>query len=265
MTDLDSDPGVRPTDDAAAGAPRARQAARPSRLAASGTLERLHVQLGGDPAHAAAEIARPAVLVVAGRPRRRRSRRQRLPEAGDGRDGPQLRRAAARRSTSWPATPAPACWWPTSASTGRPHAAAGDRPRCPSRPAPRTSPSGPPCPATRRSPRLTAGLDLAARLVAEGADLIALGEMGIGNTTASAAMIAVLAAGRRATSPASAPASTSRAGSTRSPSSSGRWHARSPRATTRSGVLAEVGGFEIGALAGAAIGGAAASRSSWTA
>jgi nicotinate-nucleotide--dimethylbenzimidazole phosphoribosyltransferase len=105
---------------------------------------------------------------------------------------------------------------------------------------------------------LIAGMRLASRLVSEGADLIALGEMGIGNTTASAAMISVLA-GRPARD-------VTGLGTGIDPE---RWQhkvavverslARShPRADDPLGVLAEVGGFEIGALAGAIIGGAAA-------
>jgi nicotinate-nucleotide--dimethylbenzimidazole phosphoribosyltransferase len=105
---------------------------------------------------------------------------------------------------------------------------------------------------------LEAGLYLAERLVADGADLIALGEMGIGNTTASAALIAALT-GRPA----------------RDVTGLGtgidleRWEHKiavvekalarpSIRPDDPLGVLAEVGGFEIGALAGAMIGGAAA-------
>ena len=99
----------------------------------------------------------------------------------------------------------------------------------------------------------------ATRLVADGADLIALGEMGIGNTTASAAMIAALT-GRP-------PRDVTGLGTG---IDADRWErkvaiveralarARAIAPTIRSASLAEVGGFEIGALAGAMIGGAAA-------
>jgi nicotinate-nucleotide--dimethylbenzimidazole phosphoribosyltransferase len=105
---------------------------------------------------------------------------------------------------------------------------------------------------------LEIGLSLVDRLVAESADLIALGEMGIGNTTASAAIIAALT-GRP-------PRDVTGIGTG---IDSDRWERKVAiveralaRVTLRPddplGVLTEVGGFEIGALAGAMIGGAAA-------
>jgi nicotinate-nucleotide--dimethylbenzimidazole phosphoribosyltransferase len=113
---------------------------------------------------------------------------------------------------------------------------------------------------------LEAGLALAARLADDGAGLIALGEMGIANTTASAALISVLS-GRP-------PRDVTGLGTGIDPEG---WQRKVTiveraveRATRRAGrttngaqldpvdVLAEVGGFEIGALAGAMIGGAAA-------
>ena len=107
---------------------------------------------------------------------------------------------------------------------------------------------------------LIAGVQLASRQVAEGADLIALGEMGIGNTTASAALIAVLS-GRPAQDVTGLGTGIDNE----------RWQHKVAvveqalaRASVRSddplGALAELGGFEIGALAGAMIGGAAAGR-----
>jgi nicotinate-nucleotide--dimethylbenzimidazole phosphoribosyltransferase len=105
---------------------------------------------------------------------------------------------------------------------------------------------------------LTAGLRLSRLLVAEGADLIALGEMGIGNTTASAALIAALAD--------RPPRDVTGIGTGIDPDGWERKVAIIERALGRAnpgpddpiGALAEVGGFEIGALAGAMIGGAAA-------
>jgi nicotinate-nucleotide--dimethylbenzimidazole phosphoribosyltransferase len=105
---------------------------------------------------------------------------------------------------------------------------------------------------------LEAGLSLSARLVDDGADLIALGEMGIGNTTASAATIAALT-GRPARDVTGIGTGIDAA----------RWERKvavvehavarvSSGSNDPLGVLAEVGGFEIGALAGAMIGGAAA-------
>jgi nicotinate-nucleotide--dimethylbenzimidazole phosphoribosyltransferase len=105
---------------------------------------------------------------------------------------------------------------------------------------------------------LTAGVQLAERLADDGADLIALGEMGIGNTTASAAIIAVLAD--------RPPREVTGLGTG---IDTEQWEHKVSvveRALGRTcmspddpiGVLAEYGGFEIGALAGAMIGGAAA-------
>jgi nicotinate-nucleotide--dimethylbenzimidazole phosphoribosyltransferase len=104
---------------------------------------------------------------------------------------------------------------------------------------------------------LTAGLQLARRLVTEGADLIALGEMGIGNTTASSAIIAALS-GHPARDVTGTGTGIDPAG----------WQRKVTiveqavvRATDGSldpvSLLAELGGFEIGALAGAMIGAAA--------
>jgi nicotinate-nucleotide--dimethylbenzimidazole phosphoribosyltransferase len=108
------------------------------------------------------------------------------------------------------------------------------------------------------SASLEAGITLAGHLVHDGADLIALGEMGIGNTTASAAIIAALT-GRP-------PRDVTGVGTGIDPD---RWRHKVEvieRALSRTrlraddpvGVLAEVGGFEFGALAGAIIGASAA-------
>lgn len=102
------------------------------------------------------------------------------------------------------------------------------------------------------------GIGLAERLIAQGADLLALGEMGIANTTAASAIIAALS-GRP-------PADVTGTGTG---IDQPRWRHKVrviERALVRAkvspddplGALAEVGGFEIGALAGAMLGGAAA-------
>jgi nicotinate-nucleotide--dimethylbenzimidazole phosphoribosyltransferase len=103
-------------------------------------------------------------------------------------------------------------------------------------------------------------LNLSRRLTADGADLIALGEMGIGNTTASAALIAALS-GRPARDVTGVGTGIDPAGWQRKVSIVERAVAR-VKATANDPivVLSEVGGFEIGALAGAMIGGAAAGR-----
>lgn len=113
---------------------------------------------------------------------------------------------------------------------------------------------------TRQQARasLEAGIRLAQQLIHEGADLLALGEMGIANTTASAALISALT-GRP-------PRDVTGIGTGIDHE---RWQMKVAvieRALARAqigpddptGALSEVGGFEIGALAGAIIGAAAA-------
>ena len=104
------------------------------------------------------------------------------------------------------------------------------------------------------------GADLATQAADAGADLIGTGDMGIGNTTPSAA-IASATMGR------SADVTTGR-GTGRSPAELRRkadvvrraLEANRPDAADPLGVLAKVGGFEIGVLAGVALGAAAARR-----
>jgi nicotinate-nucleotide--dimethylbenzimidazole phosphoribosyltransferase len=104
---------------------------------------------------------------------------------------------------------------------------------------------------------LEAGIVLAQDLIEDGADLLALGEMGIANTTASAALISALT-GRP-------PLDVTGLGTGIDHE---RWQhkvALIEQALRRAqispddplGALAEVGGFEIGAVAGAIIGAAA--------
>jgi nicotinate-nucleotide--dimethylbenzimidazole phosphoribosyltransferase len=105
---------------------------------------------------------------------------------------------------------------------------------------------------------LEAGLNLIAKLVVEGADLIALGEMGIANTTSSAALIAALS-GRPARDVTGHGTGIDSDGWQRKVAIVERAVQRvTDRSCDAIGTLAEVGGFEIGALAGAMIGGAAA-------
>ena len=105
---------------------------------------------------------------------------------------------------------------------------------------------------------LETGISLAQQLIAEDTDLLALGEMGIANTTASAALIAALT-GRP-------PRDVTGIGTGIDHERWQRKVALIERALDRAqvssddplGALSEVGGFEIGALAGAIIGAAAA-------
>jgi nicotinate-nucleotide--dimethylbenzimidazole phosphoribosyltransferase len=105
---------------------------------------------------------------------------------------------------------------------------------------------------------LDAGAEVAAALVAAGHDLLATGDMGIGNTTASAAIIATCT-GRD-------PVAVTGRGTGIDDEMLGRKAAIVAAAAARAatlldpvGVVAEVGGLEIAALAGFVVGGAAAS------
>jgi len=258
MNDLDrAIRRVQPTDGVAAGAARRRQAALTKPAGSLGTLERLHVQLAAIQRTPLPEIADPAVLVVAADhgvadagvsayPKQVTGEMARNFADGGAAINVLARDAGARLLVAdlgidWQGRTPPSeiVRLPIAAGTAnlaeRP-AMTGDQARA----------------------AVETGLDLAGRLVAEGADLIALGEMGIGNTTASAAMIAVLA-GRP-------PRDVTGLGTGIDAT---RWEHKvavveralaraQPRADDPLGVLAEVGGFEIGALAGAMIGGAAA-------
>lgn len=103
------------------------------------------------------------------------------------------------------------------------------------------------------------GITLARELIDDGADLIALGEMGIANTTASAALIAALA-GRPACDVTGLGTGVDHLGWQRKVAVIERALARANvNASDPLDALAELGGFEIGALAGAMLGAAAAS------
>jgi nicotinate-nucleotide--dimethylbenzimidazole phosphoribosyltransferase len=101
------------------------------------------------------------------------------------------------------------------------------------------------------------GSELAAELVGAGASLIAVGDMGIGNTTASAAAAAALL--RRDPAELCGPGTgLDAAGVAHKVEVVSRMLARNkPHADDPLGVLAAVGGFEIGVLAGVVLGAAA--------
>ena len=113
--------------------------------------------------------------------------------------------------------------------------------------------------ADEASAALDVGAETAARLVADGAACLVTGEMGIGNTTPSATLVAALC--RRG------PAEVTGRGTgiddlmlARKVAVVGRALARIPDDARPLDVLASVGGLEIAALAGFIVGGAAARR-----
>ena len=101
------------------------------------------------------------------------------------------------------------------------------------------------------------GITVVADTIAGGADLIATGDMGIGNTTASSAVVAALT-GQPAAHVTGRGAGVDDAGLTRKIATIERALAlHRPALADGLDVLAKVGGFEIGGLAGVMIGAAA--------
>ena len=107
---------------------------------------------------------------------------------------------------------------------------------------------------------LLAGYDIAVEAAGSGADLIAAGEMGIGNTTASSAITAAFTG--------ASPQETTGAGTGRNADELARKAAvvrraldvNQPDASDGLDVLSKLGGFEIGVLAGVALGAASMRR-----
>jgi nicotinate-nucleotide--dimethylbenzimidazole phosphoribosyltransferase len=104
---------------------------------------------------------------------------------------------------------------------------------------------------------LDVGAAIAARLVADGARCLVMGDMGIGNTTASAALVASFT-GRAAADVTGRGTGIDDATLTRKIAVVDRALAHSPRRDDPLAVLASLGGLEVAALAGFAVGGAAA-------
>ncbi len=119
---------------------------------------------------------------------------------------------------------------------------------------------GPAMPREQAEECVRAGITLALEAAENGADVIGAGEMGIGNTTASSAITATLT-GRP-------PNETTGRGTGRDEQELAHKTAvveralevNQPDPTDGLGVLAKVGGFEIGVLAGVVLGGALARR-----
>lgn len=249
---------VRPTDAASATAARRRQTVLTKPAGSLGTLERLHVQLAAIQRTSLPEVRRPAVLVVAADHGVAEDNVSAYPKQVTG----EMARNFARGGAAINVLAADAGARLVVADLGvdwQGRVPPAEIVRLPIAAGTRNLAEQPAMSRDQALASLTAGVELAARLVEEGADTIALGEMGIGNTTASAAMISVLA-GRP-------PRDVTGLGTG---IDAARWEhkvaiveralARArPRQDDPVGVLAEVGGFEIGALAGAMVGGAAAS------
>ena len=104
---------------------------------------------------------------------------------------------------------------------------------------------------------LDVGAEVATRLVAEGARCLVMGDLGIGNTTASAALVAALT-GRPAAAVTGRGTGIDDATLARKVAAVERGLARTRKGAGPLELLASVGGLEIAALAGFAVGGAAA-------
>jgi nicotinate-nucleotide--dimethylbenzimidazole phosphoribosyltransferase len=250
---------VRPVDAEAGSAARARQLALTKPAGSLGTLERLHVQLAailGDPLPA---VERPCIVVMAGDhgvaaervsayPREVTAQMVRNFAAGGAAINVLARDAGARLlvvdlGVAWGGTSPPAVVARRSLGEGTANMAiepAMDRSTA------------------RRA--LEVGIQTVGGVVAQGADLIALGDMGIANTTASAAIVAALTG--------QPPRAVTGIGTGLDPAG---WERKlrtverslalhRPRPDDPLGALAALGGFEIAGLAGAILGGAAAGR-----
>lgn len=104
---------------------------------------------------------------------------------------------------------------------------------------------------------LDVGADVAARLVADGAACLVTGDMGIGNTTPSAALVAAFA-GRPAAEVTGRGTGIDDPTLARKVAAVEAGLARTPDRADPLAVLASLGGLEIAALAGFVVGGAAA-------
>jgi nicotinate-nucleotide--dimethylbenzimidazole phosphoribosyltransferase len=248
---------VQPPDAVAAAEARIRQLALTKPAGSLGTLERLHAQLSGIARRPLPGIERPAILVcaadhgvadegVSAYPRQVTAEMVRNFARGGAAINCLARDAGARLvvadlGVDWQGATPPDGILGCSIGHGtrnllrEPSMSRADARRC-----------------------VETGIGLAERLIAQGADLLALGEMGIANTTAASAIIAALS-GRPAADVTG----------TGTGIDQPRWRHKVrviERALVRAkvspddplGALAEVGGFEIGALAGAMLGGAAA-------
>ena len=107
---------------------------------------------------------------------------------------------------------------------------------------------------------LSNGMELARRQVAAGADLLATGDMGIGNTTASSAITSVLVGVSPERSTGRGTGVTDAVLARKIGVVRRAIEVNRPDPGDPLGVLAKVGGFEIGFLAGIILGGAVAQK-----
>jgi nicotinate-nucleotide--dimethylbenzimidazole phosphoribosyltransferase len=250
---------VRPVDAGAASAARARQLALTKPAGSLGTLERLHVQLAGILGDPLPAVERPCIVVMAADhgvaaeqvsayPPEVTGQMVRTFAAGGAAINVLARDAGARllvvdMGVAWAGAPAPDVVVRRSLGEGTANMAI--------EPAMDHS-------AARQA--LEVGIEIAGDVIAEGADLVALGDMGIANTTASAAIVAAMT-GQPPRAVTGTGTGLDAAGWERKLRTVERALAlHHPRPDDPLGALAALGGFEIAGLAGAILGGAAAGR-----
>ena len=184
---------VVPTDGTAVGrGRRATRTASPSRRDRSVGSRAPSIQLAAIAGVSPPPVPEPAVIAVfAADHGVLASGRVAVAAGGHRPDGGQLHHRAAPRSTCWPATPGPRSWWSTSASPPRCSPRAGCS-AAGSRPGTADLARGPAMSRTEALLALDVGAEMAGRAVAGGARCLITGDMGIGNTTPSAALIAAI-------------------------------------------------------------------------
>ena len=115
---------------------------------------------------------------------------------------------------------------------------------------------GPAMSRTQAQQCIGAGIDLAVEAAATGADLIGTGDMGIGNTTPSSAIVAALTASPPAAATGKGTGRTTEELAHKTAVVRQALEVNKPAPGDPVDVLAKVGGFEIGVLAGVVLGGA---------
>ena len=248
---------VAPVDQAAAGAARERQASLTKPAGSLGALERLHAQFAAIQRTPLPAVERPCVLVLAADhgvaaegvsayPARVTGEMACNFAAGGAAINVLARGAGARLivvdvGIDWDDRTPP-----------------GGILRRPIRAGTRNLAAGPAMSPAETVRALETGVEVARSIVADGADLLGLGDMGIGNTTAAAAIIAALT-GRPARAVTGRGTGVGPAAWDHKVRTIERALARfRPTADDPVATLAQVGGLEIAALAGAILGGAAA-------
>jgi nicotinate-nucleotide--dimethylbenzimidazole phosphoribosyltransferase len=248
---------VRPTDSAAASEARTRQNRLTKPSGSLGTLERLHVQLAAIQRRPLPTVENPTVLVLAADHGVADAGVSAYPKqvtaemvGNFARGGAAINVLAADAGARLVVADLGIDWQGRTPPDGIV--------RVPLGPGTANLADGQAMTRVQALAALEAGRQLSARLVDEGADLIALGEMGIANTTSSAALIAALS-GRPARDVTGHGTGIDPEGWQRKVAIVDRAVQRvTDKRSDAIGILAAVGGFEIGALAGAMIAGAAA-------